>query len=135
LLSLKNTRFVEVDKFLFEHLLNKNLIIIYYNWRIFLIRYYIVSITNIVKFTFFFFRYLKDCYCKACFLFAFYINCVLNININTNNNIKDFKRIFLIISSFKNLQCKLKILRQFAQDNNLNTLYIRVYTYNFNKFY
>jgi len=135
LLSLKDTRFVEINRFSFEHLLDKFFIIIYYNRRILFIKYYIVSITNIVKFTLFLFKYLEDCYCKACFLFTFYINCVLNISINTNNNIEDFERISLIISSFKNLQCELRILRQFAQNNNLNTLYIRIYIYNFNKFY
>jgi len=135
LLSSKDTRLVEVDKFLLKYLLDRNSIIIYYNRRILFIRYYIVSITNIVKFTFFLFRYLKDRNRKACFLFAFRINCVLNININTNNNIEDFERISLIINSLKNLQCEFEILRQFAQDNNLNMLYIRVCIYNSSKFY
>ncbi len=66
----------------------------YYNRRILFTRYYIVNITNIVKFTLFLLKYLEDCYCKACLLFAFYINRVFNININTNNNIEDFDFFF-----------------------------------------
>jgi len=135
LLSLKDTRFVKINKFLFKYLLNKFFIIMHYNWRILFIKYYIVNITNIVKFILFFLKYLKNRYCKTCFLFALRINCVLNINININNNIENFERISLIISSFENLKCKFRILRQFAQNNNLNILYIRNRIYNFNKFY
>ncbi len=96
----------------------------YYNRRILFTKYYIVNITNIAKFTLFLLRYLKDCYYKICFLFALCINCVLNININTNNNIEDFKKKVLIIDFLRNLQYELRILRRFAQNNNLSTLYI-----------
>jgi len=74
-------RLVEVNRFSLEHLLDRIFIIMYYNRRILFIKYYIVNITNIVRFTLLLLRYLKIAIVKLVF-FARFVSIAFLISIS-----------------------------------------------------